>query len=384
MNLVIKYIFIFLILINNSYSKDINLGMSADFSGPISYLGSDMKKGILTYFNKINKTSKHKFKLIAYDDKYNPVIASYNVKKLIYEDNVLSLIGNVGTPTANVVIPIINENKIPFFGAYSGGDILRQSQNNEYVFNYRASYSQESNKIVSSLLKKGINPKDIAVFSQNDTYGDSGFQGVLNAYRDFGLDLKDIAHERYTTGTINIENGLSKLLDWERDFKFIIIVGVNKATTKFIKYAKEDFPNAKFFVLSPVNLEEISLDLQKFRTDIFSTQVVPTLFENSLKISDEFIKDFNLFYPNDEYSLTSFEGYIIAKLFIESLKGLDLESITSKDIYKRLKMIDNLDIGLGFSSNFSNKLHQYSSKVWLTKINTEKKLINLNWDEILK
>ena len=87
-------------------AKDIKLGMSADFSGSIDYLGLKTRLGIQTYLNSINKESQYKFNLISYDDKYNPIIASNNVRKLINED-IVAFIGNVGTPTSNVTIPII-------------------------------------------------------------------------------------------------------------------------------------------------------------------------------------------------------------------------------------------------------------------------------------
>ncbi|MGB5793470.1 ABC transporter substrate-binding protein, partial [Poseidonibacter sp.] len=117
---ILKKIFLLTILILSLESKEIKIGMSADFSGPIDYLGNSMKTGIQTYLNVINKTSENKYKLITLDDKYNPISASKNVRKLINEEKVVAFLGNLGTPTANVTVPIVNENKIVSFGAYSG------------------------------------------------------------------------------------------------------------------------------------------------------------------------------------------------------------------------------------------------------------------------
>ena len=234
-------------------AKDIKLGMSADFSGPIDYLGLNTKIRVQTYLNSINKESKYKFNLISYDDKYDPIIASNNVRKLIDED-IVAFIGNVGTPTSNVTIPIINENKIISFGAYTGGNALRSPETNEYIFNYRVSYSQEAYYLVSKLLLNGIKPEEIAFFTQNDTYGDSGYYGGIKALRDFGFnDINKIEHGTYTRGTVNVEGALSKLLDSSYKIKAVIMVSVDAPTIKFIKYAKEDFPNLKFFLLSPIN-----------------------------------------------------------------------------------------------------------------------------------
>jgi len=383
MSLILKNILIFFLLTSYSFSKEIKIGMSADFSGQISYLGNNMRIGILTYLNKINKTSKYKYKLISYDDKYNPLQASLNVRKLIEKDKVIALLGNVGTPTANVVLPIINEHKILFFGAYSGGNVLREINENSYVFNYRTSYSNEAYSIVLNLIRQGLKPSEIAIFTQNDTYGDSGYSGVIKAYRELGItNLNKIAHARYTKDTLNIESGLSKLLDFDVDFKAIVMVSVDKPFVKFINFAKEDFPDVKFFSLSPLNSAQLIKNKIRFSKDIFITQVVPML-DNNLSIINEYKNDLKESFPDIEKNLISFEGYIVAKLFVQSLNGLDLNSLDSQSIIKELYKFKNIDIGLGFSNTFDKRTHQYSNKVWLTTIKDEN-LKEVKWNEIFK
>ncbi len=47
------------------------------------------------------------------------------MRALIEQHNVLAILGNVGTPTAIVTVPIAQEKKTLLFGAFSGGDVLR-------------------------------------------------------------------------------------------------------------------------------------------------------------------------------------------------------------------------------------------------------------------
>lgn len=364
-------------------AKDIKLGMSADFSGSIDYLGLKTRLGIQTYLNSINKESQYKFNLISYDDKYNPIIASNNVRKLINED-IVAFIGNVGTPTSNVTIPIINENKIISFGAYTGGNALRSPETNEYVFNYRVSYSQEAYYLVSNLLLNGIKPEEIAFFTQNDTYGDSGYYGGIKALRDFGFnDINKIEHGRYTRGTVNVEGALSKFLDSSYKIKAVIMVSVDAPTIKFIKYAKEDFPNLKFFLLSPINLEVVKKELKNFYADIFTTQVVPPL-NSDLQIVNEYKRDLKEFFPNEELNLISLEGYISAKLFMEVIKDIDKNSITKESISEAFNNSKEMDIGLGYISSFDKFAHQYSQKIWFIKIDKFGNEIEAKWDEVYR
>lgn len=364
-------------------AKDIKLGMSADFSGPIDYLGLNTRIGVQTYLNTINKDSEHKFKLISYDDVYNPIIASNNVRKLISED-ILAFIGNVGTPTANVTIPIINENKIISFGAYTGGNILRSPESNEYIFNYRVSYSQETYYLVSNLLLNGIKPEEIAFFTQNDTYGDSGYYGGIKALKDFGFsDINKIEHGRYTRGTINIEGALSKLLDSPYEIKAVIMVSVDAPTVKFIKYAKEDFPNLKFFLLSPINLDIIKKELGDFYADIFTTQVVPP-FSSELPIIQEYKKNLKEFYPKEELNLIALEGYISTKIFMEVISDIDKANITKESIIEAFNNSKEIDVGLGYKGLFDKNTHQYSQKIWFIRIDDYGNEIEAKWDDVFK
>lgn len=382
MRFFLQKIVILSILIVTVYANDIRIGMSADFSGPISYLGNNMKIGIQTYFNSINDNLEHKYKLISYDDKYNPITASYNVRKLIDEDKVIALLGNVGTPTSNVTIPIIDEKQIVLFGAYSGGNALREFNTNRYVFNYRTSYSQEAYYIVTNLLKKGIKPEEIAVFTQNDTYGDSGLYGVIKAFRQVGYyKLNRVAHGRYTRGTVNVEKALSKLLDYNIDFKAIVMVSVDEPSIKFIKYAKQDFPNAKFYTLSPTDITKLGSKLPEHRNDIYTTQVVPIL-SSDVPIVKEFKEKLFKYFPDIKPNLIALEGYIVAKLFVSNLNNLNKETINSSLIYKELIKLKNIDVGLGFSSSFNNIFHQYSDKVWLTTYRN-KNVVEVDWHDIV-
>jgi len=91
---------------------------------------------------------------------------------------------NVGTPTAVVALPYSLDRKMLFFEAFTGAGLLRSDPPDRYVFNYRASYAEETAAVVNYLVKvKRLLPEQIAVFAQQDTYGGAGFAGVEKAIR---------------------------------------------------------------------------------------------------------------------------------------------------------------------------------------------------------
>ena len=144
------------------------IGQSAALSGPAEELGKEMKAGAEAYFKVVNDAggiNGRKIKLISLDDGYEPDRAKANTQKLIVEEKVLALFGYVGTPTSNAALPIFTEAKVPFIGAFTGAQSLREPFN-RYIFNVRASYFDETEEIVRHLTQQGVTK--ISVFYQND------------------------------------------------------------------------------------------------------------------------------------------------------------------------------------------------------------------------
>src|SRR5262249_36346946 len=159
--------------------NEIRLGISAPFTGSAKELGNQMKLGIETAFNLINDSGGmhgRQLRLVAGDDGDEPTRAAETMKGRYEKQQGFGFVGNVGTPTAVVAVPYALDRKALFFGAFTGAGLLRRDPPDRYVFNYRASYAEETDAVVRYLVKmRGLRPEQIAVFAQQDAYGDSGF-----------------------------------------------------------------------------------------------------------------------------------------------------------------------------------------------------------------
>src|SRR3979409_1712356 len=94
------------------------------------------------------------------------------MKQLSEKEQEFGIIGNVGTPTAVVAVPYALERKLLFFGAFTGANVIRHDPPDRYVFNYRASYAEETDAAVDYFVKmRRISPRQIAVFAQQDAGG---------------------------------------------------------------------------------------------------------------------------------------------------------------------------------------------------------------------
>lgn len=151
---------------------EIRFGIAAPFSGPSKKLGVQMKIGIETAFNSVNDAGGiygRRLRLFAADDQYEPSRTPDAMRELCELYDVFAFVGNVGTPTTVVALPYALEKRMLFFGAFTGANVLRNEPPDRYVFNYRASYSEETAASVHYLVTaRGIKPEEIAVFSQDD------------------------------------------------------------------------------------------------------------------------------------------------------------------------------------------------------------------------
>ena len=95
-------------------STPLRFGQSCALTGRAQALGIGMRNGILAAFEEANAANVlpgTKLELITYDDGYEPEPAVANTRRLIVEDEVFALIGEVGTPTSKVALPVAEEIK---------------------------------------------------------------------------------------------------------------------------------------------------------------------------------------------------------------------------------------------------------------------------------
>jgi len=345
--------------------------MSTVLSGPAAHLGINMRNGVLAALKEINMKGGIKDRsicLIALDDRYEPELTVANMHKLIEQENVLAVIGNVGTPTAIAAVPIANRNHVPFFGAFSGAGVLRRIPPDPYVANYRASYAEETAAMVQALITYGgMQPNEIAFFTQRDAYGDSGFVGGIAALKKNGLkDETLISHGWYERNSLAIENGLADILLADPEPKAVIMVGTYGPSAKFIKLARQYHLDSLFLNVSFVGAAPLAQALGPDEDGVIVTQVVPPL-DSSLPIVENYHRALRLFNPAIAPTFGSLEGYIATRILLHAIKNIK-EEITRESLMNGLENLGEFDIGFNTPLEISQSEHQASHQVWPTII----------------
>src|SRR5262249_54206716 len=153
-----------------------------------------------------------RLRLVTVDDGYEPPRTTQAMQELYERHQVFGFIGNTGTPTAAVAVPFALEKRTIFFGAYSGASLLRRDPPGRYVFNFRASYAEETNAIVQYLVRvRHIRPEHIAVFAQEDAFGEAGYAGIAKAMRALRPDVTGLFRIGYQRNSIDVTDAIQKL-----------------------------------------------------------------------------------------------------------------------------------------------------------------------------
>lgn len=355
---------------SDSPPSPIVLGMSTALTGPAATLGQDMRLGVLAGLERANRAggvNGRQLRLIALDDGYEPAKTAPNMRQLIEKDNVLAIIGNVGTPTAVAALPIAIEEKTPFLAAFTGAGILRKNPPDRYVINYRASYAEETGAMIDALIDgTALNPQDIAFFTQRDGYGDAGYDGGIRALKRHGLtDESQVFHVRYERNTLAVENALATLLYADHEPKAIIMVGAYAPCAKFIKLAHQTGLKAVFLNVSFVGSHSLAQELGSLPVDVIVTQVVPHPLATELPIVRDYQADLRALDPSAQPGFGSLEGYISARLFLAGLQRCD-GTPTREKIIDALQSLGQFDLGLGEMLHFGPADHQACHRVWPT------------------
>jgi branched-chain amino acid transport system substrate-binding protein len=355
--------------------KEIRFGVSAPFSGSAKELGRQMKMGIETAFNLANDAGGihgRQLRLVTADDGYEPARTAETMKQLYEKDQVFGIVGNVGTPTAMVAVPYALEHRMLFFGAFTGAGLLRRDPPDRYVFNYRASYAEETDAVVRYLVKiRRLRPEQIAVFAQQDSYGDAGFEGVAKALRALrsGND-EAILRLNYTRNTIDVDDAVAQLRKYRTPIKAVVMVATYRAAAKFIEKTRDLYPTMIYtnvsFVGSTALAEELMLLGPKYAAGVVVTQVVPAVEGYSSVVLD-YKKGLAANFPGEAPDYVSLEGYLAASVLIEALRRTGPQLDTER-LVEGLESLRDFDMGIGAPVKFGRAEHQGLHKVWGTQL----------------
>ena len=350
-------------------SNSIKLGQSLPLSGPLAELGSEYRDGALAYFNWINsKGGVHgrSIELVTLDDGYVVEKTMANGRQLIEKEGVLAFFGMFGSANYSALMELVNERNIPSLAPYSGSDELR-AKNSPNTFWLRASYGDETEKIIEQLTTLGITR--IGVFYQDDAFGQAGLSGVEKALQKRKLKVQGSGVYDKTKNDVSEAVKVISAANPQA----VVMISTYKPTAAFVKQMKQAGQIPQFFALSVVGYKALQSELGNDVFGIAISQVVPYPWTGTLPVVREFNALPKEVQPKSGATYTTFEGYLAAKVMVEALNRAGPKPSREK-LQAALAGMRALDFG-GFSVDYVGKNHLGSHFVEVTIVGNSGRLM---------
>src|SRR5690242_16268181 len=116
-------------LLCGTANAQILIGQTAGFTGTVAAGVKETSEGARPWIDAVNAkggVNGQKIELVQLDDKFDPKLAAANARVLVEEKNVLALFLTRGTPTAEAMLPVLEQHGVPLVAPSTGAMVLHQ------------------------------------------------------------------------------------------------------------------------------------------------------------------------------------------------------------------------------------------------------------------
>lgn len=178
-------------------ATELLIGNTTSLSGPVSALGT-IARAQAAYFKMVNSqggVGGKQIKFIYYDDGFNPAKTAEMARKLIEQDEVALLFGNLGTGPNSAIVKYVNQLGVPHLFLSVNGDKWTDYKANPWSMPFAPSGRVECQVAIKHTMQSKPDAK-FAILYQNDDFGRdyiAGAKDVLGAKYD--SQVKAISYE---------------------------------------------------------------------------------------------------------------------------------------------------------------------------------------------
>ena len=186
---------------------EVVIGTWGPQSGPAAAWGT-VATAIDAYFRYINdQGGVHGRRLVleTRDDGYDPARTVSVVRELIDREDVFAFVGGVGTANGLAALPLIQRAGVPFVAPATGSEVFAE-QSNGLVYTTFTDYVVEA-ALMTRYAVTELGSSNIAIFYQNDGYGQAGLRGLeeeVARLQAQGYDVTVGDRVSYERGTTNL------------------------------------------------------------------------------------------------------------------------------------------------------------------------------------
>lgn len=347
---------------------EIKVGHLGPQTGPVAIYDL-IRKGADSYFKYVNENggvNGRQIKFIAYDDQYQPAKTVQQAKKLVDEDKVFAMLGNVCTPCNTAAKDYYIEKGIPMIMVSTGAKEFVDPPLKNYMGSSIMNYRVET-KIMLDYAVKELGAKKIALAYQNDDYGKEGYEAVKEGVKDYdGVEI--VVETPFLSTDTDLSSQAQKIDQAKPDTVFMISVPNPAANMKKALH-KIGVKDINYFV-SSVGADDNNLFNLAGKDVWEGTYSAATLPKPEFSKDDEdvqlFVDRFKKDYPNDPTEGFSMVGWAAAQVFVEALEKTG-DDLTWDNFLESFNSFDNWDGSLYAGVSFSAENHYGLTSTFLTQ-----------------
>ena len=202
----------------------IKIGLVTALSGQSAQAGEAITRGLSVAIDEINAKGGllggRKVELVSRDDEGNPAKGVVAARELIFKEKVAVLFGGLDTPVSMAIVPIANQEKVPFMGPWAAGTgITKNGANPNYAFRVSA-VDEIVDKGMLQYAQKTFKSAKPGMILVNNAWGESNEKGLTAAMTEKGL--KPAGIEKFEASDVDVTPQLNRLKAAGADTLFMV------------------------------------------------------------------------------------------------------------------------------------------------------------------
>lgn len=205
-------------------AETIKIGLVTALSGQSALAGEAITRGLTIAIDEVNAKGGllggRKLELVRRDDEGNPAKGVVAARELIFKEKVAVLFGGLDTPVSMAIVPIANQEKVPFMGPWAAGTpITKNGANPNFAF--RVSAVDEIVDIgMLAYAQKTFKATKPGMILVNNPWGESNEKGLNAALAAKGM--KAVGVEKFEPNDVDIVPQLTRLKAAGADVLFMV------------------------------------------------------------------------------------------------------------------------------------------------------------------
>ena len=208
--------------------ETIKIGLVTALSGQSARAGEAITRGLQVAIDELNagggvrsgSLKGRKFELVRRDDEATPAKGVIAARELVFKETVAVLFGGLDTPVSLAIVPIVNQEKLPFMGPWAAGTpITKNGANPNFVFRVSA-VDEIVNRAMLQYSQQTFNAKNCGMILVNNPWGESNEKGLTAALAAKGM--KPAGIEKFEGNDVDVVPQLSRLRAAGADCLFLV------------------------------------------------------------------------------------------------------------------------------------------------------------------